>query len=73
MFLAKEHLYLIPYYDLQRLRELNLIDKKVLGLKNKCFKDYREVIRKWKKSNKWLIIIELISNKVIIFATSCLR
>lgn len=52
MFLSKELLYLIPYYDLQRLRDLNLTDKKVIGLRNKCFKDYREAIRKLKKSFK---------------------
>jgi hypothetical protein len=45
MFLAQELLYLIPFYDLQRLRKLNESDKKVNQLRKTCMKEYRDKIR----------------------------
>jgi len=52
MFLAQELLYLIPFYDLQRLRKLNESDKKVNQLRKTCMKEYRDRIRNQRRSFK---------------------
>lgn len=52
MFLPKESLYLIPFYDLRRLRDLTIQDRKIIQLKTKCFKEYKEPIRQWRRSLK---------------------
>ena len=36
LFLPKEKLYLIPFYDLIRLKELTQNDKRMINLKAKC-------------------------------------
>lgn len=49
LFLSQAQLYLIPYYDLYRLRQLNLTDSKLKTATKKCQKEYHSVLRQMKK------------------------
>ena len=49
LFLSQAQLYLIPYYDLHRLRQLNLTDSKLKNATKKCQKEYHSVLRQMKK------------------------
>jgi hypothetical protein len=52
LFLSKDLLYLIPFYDLQRIKDLNRADRKIVQLRKKCHREYKDMIRRWKRSFK---------------------
>lgn len=52
MFLSKDLLYLIPFFDLKRLRELNRQDRKIVALRKTSRKNFKDMIRTWKRSFK---------------------
>jgi len=50
MYLDKDLLYLIPFYDLKHMRSGKKRDTKLIKVRNICAKEYKEIIRKFKKS-----------------------
>lgn len=49
MFLPMEDIYLIPFYDWQRLRTVNFKDDKLLKLRKQCFNEFKAPIKKFKQ------------------------
>jgi hypothetical protein len=50
MFMNKDLLYLIPFYDLRHMRLMRKRDPKLVKIRNFCVKHYNEIIRKYKKN-----------------------